>query len=178
MAAVSPSPNFVPDRYGNPTGAIGVRDAYTYWSLSADVYATGDFSMTFWTKIYQFREWSRIIDCGNGVSSDNMIVCNAPTTLRISLSPGEVQFDSLATFPISSWVHYAVVMNGTTVSIYQNGTFINSHANLPVLANVVRTKCFLGKSNWGDSALNGDLDDFKLFNRAINAQEVFNDFLI
>jgi hypothetical protein len=183
MAAVSSSPNFVPDRYGNPTGAIGVRDAYSHWTAAADVYFAGDFSTTFWSKYYTLVQWMRILDFANGPGSDNVLIAlksgslycvavytNSPSPPLTTTSPVAV--------PANVWVHVAFVLSGTNMRIYQNGTLVNTATSLPP-TNVIRTYAYIGKSLWSSNPnINGDIDDLKIFNRAITAQEVLNDFQI
>jgi len=36
----------------------------------------------------------------------------------------------------------------------------------------LRTQSYLGKSNWNDAMLKGDLDDFKVFARVLHPEEI------
>jgi hypothetical protein len=182
-AATSPSPNFATDRYNNPTGAIGVRDENTYWAAAADVYFASEFSATFWSKIYTYVQWIRIFDFGNGAPSDSVLVhLNGDNTYGLVIffngtSTSSSRAWSPVAVPNAVWVHMALVLSGDNMLIYQNGTLVSSATSFTPPQYVDRTNAFIGKSEWtGDPFLNGDIDDLKIFGRAITAQEVLNDF--
>ncbi len=69
----SAQPTFVPDRNGQSTGAIAVRDMSTYWLAPAGVYFLGDFTFTVWAKMNSCQYHSRVFDFGNGPDSDNVL---------------------------------------------------------------------------------------------------------
>jgi hypothetical protein len=76
---------------------------------------------------------------------------------------------------LSTWYHLVVTQLGSTITLYLNGGSPESRA-MPILRNITRNYTFLGYSNWNGSGLaNADLDEVKIWNRALSAQEVSND---
>jgi hypothetical protein len=45
-------------------------------------------------------------------------------------------------------------------------------ANFPVPANVTRTKCLIGASNWGDPVFNGRMDELSIWNVALTQAQI------
>lgn len=96
----------------------------------------------------------------------------------------------LTAWPTNTWTHFAIVVKynfantkNHTATIYINGqvyyVFQNT-ANKEVVfpatsasANLSRTSNLIGKSNWsGDGVLNGYLDQFAYYARALSASDV------
>jgi hypothetical protein len=57
------------DRFNNTDGAILLNNSY--YTLPTRVYFSGDFTILAWVKLISYSSNSRLIDCGNGPSSDN-----------------------------------------------------------------------------------------------------------
>lgn len=62
--------------------------------------------------------------------------------------------------PTSQWVHYAVVRNGSTISIYQNGTSIYSYTDSRDLTK--NDIWYIGGDEGVSQTLNGYIDDFRV----------------
>ena len=57
------------------------------------------------------------------------------------------------------------------MKIYRNGQLMGSRlGHLP--RNVARTNQFIGRSNWPDAYFDGMMDDMRVYDRAINQDEV------
>ena len=71
---------------------------------------------------------------------------------------------------------YTGVADGTNFKIYVNGILASTvtDSTIPVVAN--RTSNFLGKSNWADPYLNGNINVAQIYNRALSAGEVLANF--
>lgn len=75
-----------------------------------------------------------------------------------------------------TWVHYVFVFNATTLVVYENGVSCDDEildANLSKLDDGFYLN--VGKSFGGDSSVwNGTLDDFIIFNRSLNENEILS----
>ena len=76
------------------------------------------------------------------------------------------------TLPMGRWAHVAATFDGVTASLYLDGSMIRSGDFLfgaATDANVV-----LGNAQWfgKDSAFDGDLDDVRIYDRALSATEL------
>ena len=73
----------------------------------------------------------------------------------------------------NAWTHVAVVRSGNTVSLYVNGSLAGSGTITLNPADLgVTTLNYLGKSQYNDPYLNGNLDDFRLYSQAMTAGEI------
>jgi hypothetical protein len=201
QSATSTSPLFVTDRYGNPTGAFGCKtnSSGSFWTVPAGVYFAGDFTLTFWAKIYTYKQWSRILDFGNGYpngGSDNIDFHSNSATFSpagtygnnygigiVPQPPSSNHYGTNTNLPsnytvqLNVWNYVGVTASGGTVIIYQNGTRITSQSGQPVPQNISRsTNNFCRNTQSGANFLDVDIDDVKIFSRALSAAEISSDY--
>ena len=173
--------NYGSSSYFIDNSYIHINSGYLY--ASPAVYFSGDLTVTFWFKIISFPGvWSRIIDFGNGAASDNMFISYSTGTLGQTVFQifnggngygtgiiGNTYYSS------NTWYYAAYTLTGTIGRYYLNGNFMQS-VSMQTALNVVRYNCYIGRSNWGgDAPSNMYLRDLKFFDRALSANEVFND---
>ena len=72
------------------------------------------------------------------------------------------------------WHHVAVTRNGTTGILYQNGVAVGTNNSLTIKpSNLgITANNYLGKSQWADPYLNGQLDEFRIHGVALSASEI------
>jgi hypothetical protein len=154
------------------TNALDFDGVDDYISLPPAVYFNGDFTIECWVYPKSFPNWARIIDFGNGVGSDNILLAY---TYGTSGAPGFYvegsQFQATQTLPLNQWSHIAATLSGTTATIYINGVAAGT-ATFPTPVNVTRTKCYIGKSNWGDPYANAVFDELRIWNTAKTQAEI------
>ncbi|HEX2476495.1 MAG TPA: LamG-like jellyroll fold domain-containing protein, partial [Lacipirellulaceae bacterium] len=82
--------------------------------------------------------------------------------------------------------HFALVYNATggsgttpsSISVYINGALRATSTTAIQLGNLNDVNTWLGRSNWnGDSNFAGSYSEFRIYDNALNAQEVFNSFV-
>ena len=83
-------------------------------------------------------------------------------------SAGAAVSDVLAPF-IGEWAHVAVTFDGTTARLYLNGQEIGSGAFS--LGNGATTGLRIGSYNNNSPTFNGDLDEVRIYNRALTPDE-------
>lgn len=71
-----------------------------------------------------------------------------------------------------TWMHVAVVFRGNRTDLYINGNLDNSqtYPNTSIISN--NTSLQIGTRNLGSNKWIGDLDDLRLYNRALTSQEI------
>src|SRR5262249_30994499 len=74
-----------------------------------------------------------------------------------------------------TWTHIAVTLSGNTGTLYVNGVAVATNANMTIhpadLGNTNQN--YLGDSQYAaDPSLQGSIDDFRIYNRALSANEV------
>lgn len=123
--------------------------------------------------------WVRFFDFGNGQNIDNLLFCRYSNTSNLFFGVyngstnnytigGTLQFDQLAM--------YTATADGTNFRIYVNGQLVHTEANSTVPTATTRTSNYLGRSNWPDPYLNGQIPVAQIYNRALSAGEVLQNY--
>lgn len=137
----------------------------------------GDFStgmsVAVWSNPTTVTNWGRFIDFGNGAGGVNILFTRngVSNTLRFDTNEGLV--DAENAFTQNEWQMFVVTMTETgAVTLYKNGLPIQTGTvGLPEV--VTRTINYIGESNWAsDSFYAGMMDDMRIFNYAITADQV------
>lgn len=183
QAMTSPQPLFDTDRYGNANSALRISNASNYWMAEADTYFSPVSSITGWFKPVTFGTWTRIFDFGNGgfnysvvfcysIASNNqnpiMVILNNPSTVYYGPTPN--------TIGANQWYHFAIVANNYNIKVYLNGVQNLNDTMSVTMINVTRTENYFGKSfSSADDYANIFLDEVKIFNVALDEQQVIDD---
>ena len=181
-------------------GFDGVNQYATINSSLNATYSSG-LSISFFANFGSVaNNYERIIDIGNGPSSENILVARESTTNNLI---GEVYSGTgsvgwcrvLNAIPATAiWAHYAFVFNGTTCSLYKDGSLYTggsiqrwsagsaaatsntgtvAYTGLPSNGSISRPNAWIGRSNWsGDAYFEGAIADVAVFNRALTATDV------
>lgn len=164
---------------GRVGGSLSFNGQEQYASLPGDSYKVSQgFSVAFWAKPAGRRMWARFIDFGNGPSGDNIIIGRRHSsddlffqTFHGASTSGQV----IATGALETgrWQHFAVTLDAAgKAAIYKDGALIKE-ANVKPARNIPRRNNFVGRSNWpSDKFYEGDLDDFRWYERPLTAQEI------
>jgi len=113
--------------------------------------------------------FGRIIEKGNGSSYNFLFVGN-----NLECDIGVTAVGS-TTSPLSgkynSWHHVDCVYDGANVSIYLDGVSVASAAKTGVVGSG-STAMTIGNNVAGDRTFNGKIDDVRIYNRALSANEI------
>ncbi|MFZ4773744.1 MAG: LamG-like jellyroll fold domain-containing protein [Terrimicrobiaceae bacterium] len=139
-------------------------------------YFTGDFTVMAWVYVRNFNSWSRLIDFGNGPNSDNILfaISNGTTgqpNLHVFNGGSNSNFTAPSPISLNQWVHLAATLQGTSAKIYVNGALVAS-ANLNTPRNIVRNRCYIGRSNWGESLANAFMSDLSIWSVARSIDDI------
>ena len=160
------------DRFDRNSSALDLNSGYI--QAPSGVYFAGDFTVTFWMFVRQQLSCSRVIDFANGAGNDNVLFAFKGSSFGAEIYDSNKMSQLWATkqFILNEWYFIAIVLKGTTLSFYYNGTLVgNPSANVP--RNIMRSSNYVGKSNWNSNPnANAKYDDLKFFNRALNQTEV------
>jgi arabinan endo-1,5-alpha-L-arabinosidase len=125
---------------------------------------------------------ARFIDFGNGQAKNNILlgrsyssndmifeVYNGTTRIGYITAPGVIE--------LNKWQHFAATLDVCGYSVlYKNGVPIKTGVTQPPW-NVTRTYNYIGRSNWtANSYYQGRLDDIRLYNKTLDANDVENIF--
>lgn len=103
------------------------------------------------------------------------IVPDGPTTHYTMLWSGENWFDATASFtiPVNEWSHFVATVDQGQVTVYINGKQEFTGVNFPsIFSGFSGDAVFALGVNWWDTPFNGILDELKIYDRALTADEI------
>jgi len=152
-----------------------------YVTLPAGVVSNlNDFTISAWVNQSSISTWSRIFDFGTGQSvymflaprnGQNNLIRFAIT---VGGGGGEQHIDGTAALPTGVWKHVAVTLSGSKGVLYVDGVPVGTNSAMTLtpasLGNT--TQNYIGKSQYNDPYLNGQVDEFRIYRTALSASEV------
>jgi hypothetical protein len=173
--------SFVPDRFCSAKSAIYINQGYL--QVPPGVYFTGDFTVTAWIYLKSYQYYSRIIDFGNGQSSGNVVFTMLGNTTNIfGMIFQNLNVTNLKTsfnLNLNQWYFVSYVLSGTTAFIYVNAMQVGTGQPSLVPSNILRTKNFIGKSNWNaDSYADAIYDEIKIYQGGLSLNQILNEYNI
>lgn len=168
------------DRFDNAGQALSFNGSNGHIDVPDGTYFNGgSFSVSVWVKLNTYASWSRIFDFGNGPANNNVLF--SPTNGTSGKAASEIYNGTVSGGQISSptvqtgtgkWQHLVYTFESGTGKILLNGVVI-AQGTQTAPQNVLRTICYIGRSNWTtDTYINGSLDDFRLYDRALTTTEI------
>ena len=178
---------WIPDgRFGGALEFNGVGTAGTNVTLPISQLLNGLTNSTFaiWANFHQTGgAWQRLWDFGDGTANGYMFLCprigtGATGTLRyastLTSNGNEQQLNAPYTLP-TDWHHVAIVLNADegNMIMYVDGEVIDEQTTTIFPANLpLTTQNWLGQSQWPDGIYDGALDDFRIYDQALTAEDI------
>jgi hypothetical protein len=173
--------SFGEDRFGNLDSALALNGGWT--RVPGGIYFnTPEFSISVWFYPMNVSYWARIIDFGNGPSSDNILLTlsNGNSFLPFFHIYDGINWvysaESFQEVNLSNWQLLTVTYDGKNVRIFLNGQLkANVYKNYTLKSNLNRSNCYIGKSNWlGDGYSYSYLDDLRFYNKSLTQTEILD----
>jgi hypothetical protein len=160
---------------GHSGQAITFDSQQGYLRLPSDITnGLGDFTIATWFYEAGQHDWARLFDWGNSQSTFMFLCPNAGSTqtLMFTIKQDNGNQTDVAGPHLSTgtWYHLAVTRAGTAVALYVNGALFNSATAPQTLPTTVNN--YIGRSMYGDPLLDGSVDDFRFYKRALSAAEI------
>lgn len=177
------------DQWGNPNSAFNFAGTGNPGRVSVPNNATLQFStgatFAFWMKLNSnvgTNGYGNVVAGGShcpfakdgDVGGMFQVVSLNGTTLNnsfgnVSMSPVSYAYSP---YSVGTWLHYTYIMDATEQRLYINGTLVATVAGAPNFSNMNGKPLVMGRftSNW--YPLNGTLDEFRVYNRALNTAEI------
>lgn len=139
---------------------------------------TGDYTVSGWVDPAADATWSRLFDIGSGTGDYMFLTVSNGTNVRFAITTGgpgsEQQINGTVPLPVDQWSLVTVTVSGTTGTLYVNGKAVGTNTDMTLhpAALGATTNDYLGKSQYADPALNAKIDDFSIYDRALDAAEV------
>ncbi len=136
-----------------------------------------DFTISSWVNWNGGQDWARIFDFGNNTGLFMFLTPNAGgapgVRFAITTGGGEQQITAANPLP-TGWHHVAVTLSGTTGTLWVDGQSVATNPNMTLnpssLGNT--TNNWIGRSQFADPMLNGAVDDFNIFDRALSQADI------
>ncbi|MCU0436222.1 MAG: T9SS type A sorting domain-containing protein [Bacteroidia bacterium] len=182
--------SYIPDRNGNPFAAISFGGYFNQGRIQVNNSPTLQF-----TTAATFSCWFRVSSdvasngTGNAVAGGNhcmyakdgdagggLFAYASLSGTNLTTSVGNVSMPSIVAvtpaYTTNNWLHYCYVMDATEQRMYINGVLVATVPGAPNFATMNTRPLMMGRffTNW--YPLNGALDEFRVYNRAINQQEI------
>ena len=172
------SASFSEDKNGKISSALDLNVGYV--QAPEGVYFEGDFTITVWVFLRSVLYWARILDFGNGDSSDNIeLSFSDANTVRFRIYEKSTPFICTTTKPMNldQWYFTSVVLEGTLMKLYFDGQFQSCPQKSFKPRKIIRKDNYLGKSEWinGGNGVNGKIDELKIFKRALDEKEIWKE---
>ena len=170
-ATVSGNPIFAAGRMDSAIDLDGIDD---YVTLPSGVTNSKDITIAAWVKWDGGNAWQRIFDFGNDTTSYMFLTPrSADNTMRFAITTGNgEQILDTAALPTGEWVHLAVTLGGNTGILYVNGAPRVAGQILLDPSDINPVNNYLGKSQWPDPLLNGMIDDFRIYDFALDMSQI------
>lgn len=177
-------------RDGRALAMTGAVPANIFVSLPSGVLTSvDDFTISFWVKLNSVAPWARVYDFGNGqADAANRFMYFTPNGFSgaangamASSFGGSASNENVTLsptlLPTGAWKHVAVVGTGGDRTIYIDGFPAASVVDGPRVApsemEPLSPSSWLGKSRFAtDPGLDGTLDEFKIYDRALTQAEI------
>jgi Concanavalin A-like lectin/glucanases superfamily len=164
---------------GLQNDAVTMNGSGQYVSLPAGIVSgLSAFTISAWVNLTSAPTWSRIFDFGTGTAAYMFLTPSSGTTLRFSITSGGLSQEQQLNAPVlatRSWQHVAVTLAANTGTLYVDGTAVAQNTNMTTTPSALgaTTQNWLGRSEYAaDPYLNGQIDNFRIYSRALSAGEV------
>ena len=171
----------VEGKFGNALRLNATEEAQYVTLPQETINQLRDFTIAAWVNPVDTRAGSRLFDFGHD-EEINMFLTprtkdsgNAP---RFAITTGgsaeEQRIDGDVELPTDKWAHLAVTLADGTGTLYINGEVAGTNPDMTLSpANLDNPgNRWIGRSQYDDAFLSATVDEFHIFNRALNADEV------
>ncbi|MCA6365319.1 MAG: T9SS type A sorting domain-containing protein [Bacteroidetes bacterium] len=110
-------------------------------------------------------------DQGNGLHAMASLSGSNLTTFVGNVSMTNISAIT-PSYTINNWVHYCYIMDATEQRMYINGVLVATVAGAPNFATMNGRQLTIGRFGYNWYPMNGSVDDFRVYNRVLNQQEI------
>jgi hypothetical protein len=154
--------------------AIILNGSDAFVQLSPNVVKQRTISISTWIYWNGGASWQRIFDFGN---DQNQYMYLTPK-LRFAIKDGgaEQRLES-ASLPKKEWVHLAVAIGDSAIQIYVNGERVAESSDIAINPFDFKPGInYIGRSQYSVPLFNGYIDDFKVYNYVLTAEDVAREY--
>ncbi|HEY7483994.1 MAG TPA: beta-L-arabinofuranosidase domain-containing protein [Streptosporangiaceae bacterium] len=165
---------------GHAGNAVSLNGSTGYVRLPNGILdSIGDFTVAMWVRLNAVAAWSRVFDLGSGTQASMFLTPQSSSgTARFAITTGgagaEQRINAPSALPTGAWTHVAVTLAGNLGILYVDKAEVARNTAITLRPGSISgsTQNYLGRSQYADPFLNGALDDFRLYSRALSASEI------
>lgn len=163
---------------GKINHAVSLDGIDDYVSLPAGVVSNlNDFTISTWVKLNSVPAAARLFDFGAGTSNYMILTPSSNNAVLFAIrtpGTGEQTVSGVAALSAGAWTHVLVALSGSTGTLYLNGSPVGTNDSMALTPSSLgnTTNNYIGRSQGGDSYLNGFVDEFQIYDRALNRTEI------
>jgi hypothetical protein len=166
---------------GKTGNAVSLNGTDAYVSLPEGITSTlSDFTIAAWVYLGDNKNWARVFDFGDDRGRYMFLTSKAGIgKVRFAISTvygyNEQVIDGTEALPLNQWVHVAVTLSGRMGTLYVNGVAVgtNPAMDFPPYQIGSTDRNWIGRSQYpNDPYLNGKVDDFRIYDGALSAEEI------
>lgn len=136
-----------------------------------------DFTIAAWVNVATNNSYARLFDFGSGTSQYMFFAPTNGNGSIFAITTSGNGAEQQLTGPIlttGTWHHVAIVHQGSTGYLYIDGVLqaTNDSMTLSPASLGATPNNWIGKSQWGDPLLNGQVDNFKFCSTALTPSQV------
>lgn len=163
-------------RSGNHS--LQLNGSTDFAQLPTSIAQSKEITIATWMKWKGGNDWQRVFDFGNGEDEYLFLTPRADNgKLRFAIKNGgdeqRLEGTSMTSYR-KDWVHIALTMDEESVCLYQDGELIASSTDITLRPSDIQPLLnYIGHSQFAaDPNFNGCIDDFRVYDYALNADEI------
>ena len=173
-------PTWIADgKYGGALKFDGVND-YVYVRDSDTLDVTNNFTIEHWFRPNSsINQWDTVTKSVGGGNYEPFRI-NPANQSQLCFQWSNTSQRNFTCFTVNfvtgAWHHIAVTFVNGNVSLYFNGTYVDSQTALFTSIYASTGYLFIGTRNGGSNWVNGTIDEVRIYNRALSAEEIWNHY--
>ncbi len=175
-ATLAGNPTWVAGKSGN---AVNLSGSSQYLNLPVGIVSSlNDFTIATWVKLDTLNTWSRIFDFGTGAGTNMFLTPTSGSGIRFAITTGgagsEQRISGSSALTANAWTHVAVTLAGNIGILYLNGQEIARNTTMTLRPSSLgnTTNNYIGRSQYADPYLDGQIDDFRIYDRSLTVAEL------
>ncbi|MCR2804417.1 LamG-like jellyroll fold domain-containing protein [Paenibacillus soyae] len=165
---------------GRIGGAVDLAGPNGYVALPGGIVSETDtLTISAWVNLDTASNWTRIFDFGSGTSTSMFLTPKngANGKIRFAIknnNSSEQIIEGGSALPTGGWHHVAVTLNGSTGILYVDGSQVGTNTSMTLKPSDLgaTTQNWIGRSQYPDPYLDGRVDDFRIYDQALPADEI------
>lgn len=169
--ALTNTPSWTQGYYGTGLSFASASSQYGQSGAVLGISGASARTMSFWVKLISDSAINCIAGWGNGTTTgNNFYVFAYNSQWYMNWFGDDLYFGTTNT----NWNYIAITYDGVYIRTYLNGVYLNTAT---IALNTSSAKLELGRRTYDGNYLNGNLDEVKIWNRALSAEEIYVDYL-